>query len=83
MPRVCLRHASSAGGGVHADGTVELAPPADAKSPGYNRPSRARASRREGTNLAHLVVDADAHVLEPPDLWERYMDPGLRDRAPC
>ena len=28
-----------------------------------------------------LVVDADSHVLEPPDLWERYMDPDLRDRA--
>ncbi len=28
-----------------------------------------------------LVVDADAHILEPPDLWERYMDPVMRDRA--
>ncbi len=27
------------------------------------------------------IIDADAHILEPPDLWERYMDPGLRDRA--
>ncbi len=26
-----------------------------------------------------LVVDADGHVLEPPDVWERYLDP--RDRA--
>ena len=30
---------------------------------------------------APIVVDADAHVLEPPDLWQRYLDPGLRDRA--
>jgi predicted TIM-barrel fold metal-dependent hydrolase len=22
------------------------------------------------------------HVLEPPDLWQRYMEPGLKDRAP-
>ncbi len=27
------------------------------------------------------IVDADGHVLEPADLWERYMDPPLRDRA--
>ena len=27
------------------------------------------------------IVDADGHILEPPDLWERYMDPPLRDRA--
>ena len=25
-------------------------------------------------------VDADGHVLEPPDLWERYIDPAYRDR---
>ncbi len=28
-----------------------------------------------------LVVDADGHVLEPPDLWERYLEPRYRDRA--
>jgi predicted TIM-barrel fold metal-dependent hydrolase len=27
------------------------------------------------------AVDADGHVLEPPDLWERYLEPRLRDRA--
>ena len=27
------------------------------------------------------AVDADGHVLEPPDLWERYVDPQYRDRA--
>ncbi len=26
-------------------------------------------------------VDADGHLLEPPDLWERYLDPAYRDRA--
>lgn len=26
-------------------------------------------------------VDADGHVLEPPDLWERYLEAGFRDRA--
>jgi len=27
------------------------------------------------------VVDADGHILEPPDLWERYLEPQYRDRA--
>ena len=29
------------------------------------------------------VIDADGHVLEPPDMWERYLDPAYRDRAPA
>ena len=28
-----------------------------------------------------LVIDADSHVMEPPDLWERYLEPRYRDRA--
>jgi predicted TIM-barrel fold metal-dependent hydrolase len=28
-----------------------------------------------------LTVDADGHVLEPADTWERYIDPKFRDRA--
>ena len=27
------------------------------------------------------AVDADGHILEPPDLWETYLDPSFRDRA--
>src|SRR3546814_12479482 len=27
------------------------------------------------------AVDADGHILEPPDLWETYIDPKHRDRA--
>jgi predicted TIM-barrel fold metal-dependent hydrolase len=30
----------------------------------------------------YRVVDADAHVIEPDDLWARYFDASLRDRAP-
>jgi len=26
------------------------------------------------------AVDADGHVLEPPDLWDRYVEPRYRDR---
>jgi predicted TIM-barrel fold metal-dependent hydrolase len=28
-----------------------------------------------------LTVDADGHVLEPADTWERYIDPKFKDRA--
>lgn len=32
--------------------------------------------------LAHAGgVDADGHVVEPPDMWERYIDPAHRDIA--
>src|SRR6185312_9130023 len=27
------------------------------------------------------AVDADGHILEPPDLWESYLEPRYRDRA--
>ncbi|MDH3684730.1 MAG: amidohydrolase [Myxococcales bacterium] len=27
------------------------------------------------------AIDGDGHVLEPPDLWERYSDPGDRHKA--
>ena len=29
-----------------------------------------------------LVADSDMHVLEPPDLWQRYIDPAWRHAAP-
>ncbi len=28
-----------------------------------------------------LVIDADGHILEPPDLWQRYLEPRYRDCA--
>jgi predicted TIM-barrel fold metal-dependent hydrolase len=31
---------------------------------------------------AYNIIDADGHVLEPLDLWEKYIDPAYRDRAP-
>lgn len=27
------------------------------------------------------AIDADGHILEPPDVWEPYIDPQYRDRA--
>jgi len=28
------------------------------------------------------VIDSDGHILEPLTLWNDYLDPGFRDRAP-
>ena len=30
----------------------------------------------------YRVFDSDMHIMEPPDLWQRYTDTGYRDRAP-
>jgi predicted TIM-barrel fold metal-dependent hydrolase len=29
-----------------------------------------------------VVADSDLHVMEPPDLWQRYIDPAFRHAAP-
>ena len=31
---------------------------------------------------AFRVLDSDIHIIEPPDLWPRYIDPAFKDRAP-
>ena len=31
---------------------------------------------------AYNVIDADGHILEPLDLWDKYIDRKFRDRAP-
>ena len=28
------------------------------------------------------ILDSDIHIIEPPDLWQRYIDPEYQDRAP-
>src|SRR5215470_15486106 len=30
----------------------------------------------------HVICDSDLHVMEPPDLWERYIDPTYAHAAP-
>src|SRR5690606_2806806 len=27
-------------------------------------------------------IDTDSHVIEPDDLWDKYLDPKFRDQAP-
>ena len=31
---------------------------------------------------AYNVIDSDGHILEPVTLWNDYMDPAFRHRAP-
>src|SRR5438132_7719646 len=38
--------------------------------------------RRPTMARQYNVIDADGHVLEPMDMWEKYIDPGFRERAP-
>ena len=28
------------------------------------------------------LLDSDMHIVEPPDLWQRYIDPAFQDQAP-
>src|SRR5713226_2928808 len=30
----------------------------------------------------YKVIDADGHILEPIDIWDNYMEPAYRERAP-
>ena len=32
-------------------------------------------------NLETPTIDADGHIMEPPDLWENYLEPKYRSRA--
>lgn len=32
--------------------------------------------------MEYNVIDADGHICEPPDLWERYIEPKYRDSCP-
>ncbi len=31
--------------------------------------------------MSSIVIDCDSHVMEPADLWQRYLEPEFRDRA--
>ena len=32
--------------------------------------------------MNYNVIDADGHILEPPDIWEQYIDPKFREAVP-
>ena len=40
---------------------------------------------RRGRSMSlrdHVICDSDLHVMEPPDLWERYIEPAYAHAAP-
>src|SRR5437773_2564870 len=41
-----------------------------------------RNLRRLPMARTYNVIDADGHILEPVDIWEKYIDPAYRERAP-
>lgn len=40
------------------------------------------AQTRGRRSVVNRVIDADSHVLEPPDMWAHYLEPAFRDKAP-
>jgi len=32
--------------------------------------------------MQYEIVSADSHIIEPPDLWEKWLDATFQDRAP-
>src|SRR5438309_3405147 len=47
-----------------------------------NAPSRGRTRRSQAMGRAYNVIDADGHILELVDLWDNYIEPAFRVRAP-
>src|SRR5438105_383611 len=39
------------------------------------------SAEEDAMTTGELVIDCDGHILEPPDLWESYLEPAYRDRA--
>ena len=32
--------------------------------------------------MEYKIIDCDQHVIEPPDLWEKYLPKKFQDQAP-
>jgi predicted TIM-barrel fold metal-dependent hydrolase len=56
----------------------------NARTSGQSRSRVKNQGGQTGRNRSSVnrVIDADSHVLEPPDMWSRYLEPEFRDRAP-
>src|SRR3989442_1345585 len=76
-PRWCGRRCS-------ASTTPRCTAVCSATAPPSSTPSAATGSSEERFSMpgTYNVIDADGHVLEPVDLFEKYMDPAYRNRAP-
>ena len=74
-------------GGISKSIATPLGPTPRAVAPGRTGDDNVRsyACRGPCTTTERLsfagAVDADGHILEPPDLWETYLEPKYRDRA--
>src|SRR5436305_5929917 len=44
--------------------------------------ARGTTGRRVMAKNGFRVMDSDIHVIEPRDVWVRYMEPAFRDQAP-
>ena len=44
--------------------------------------AEAAAERKTKTGLDYTIIDADAHMAEPPELWQERVDRRFRDQAP-
>src|SRR6266404_9708289 len=55
------------------------------RAPSTGSPCSRRTARSWRWDMAHgtfKVLDSDIHIIEPPDLWPRYIDAAFRNRAP-
>src|SRR5262245_20807204 len=72
--------ARSVQGRIRSHGSVTLPPS------GFTTRTRPKMRRRGAKEAVmartYNVIDADGHILEPVDLWDKYMDPAWREKAP-
>ena len=45
-------------------------------------PARAGELKKETMYKGYRYIDSDSHILEPEDIWERYLEPEFREEAP-
>src|ERR1700757_5146526 len=45
-------------------------------------PTTGSATMEGGQMKRYGFIDTDSHVIEPDDLWERYLDPKFRSETP-
>src|SRR5208282_1412079 len=43
---------------------------------------KCRYAQEESTMREYNLVSADSHIIEPPDLWERWLPKKYQDKAP-
>src|SRR6266849_3832493 len=72
------------GVGSVAEGSDPVKKPSRSRAPfcyGCGQPNRRRRKHVMAKN-GFKMIDAEMHVMEPVDLWERYIEPEFKPRAP-